>query len=112
MTGIAYTLGTPPPQSVAATEPELITKIWAIGLLVSGTVGLIGELAPLDPRIGVRLVAGALLIGAGALVVVTFAVFSYLGLSRGLFSGGCSAAWLLANIIRAIQIGRDLRGDG
>jgi len=108
MVGVAFTLGTAPPQSVAATMPEVTVRVWAIGLLVSGVVGLAAVLPPLDVRLSLQLEAGAMLIGAGALLVVTVAVFNYAGL-RGLFGGGFCAAWLAANLVRAVQIHRDLR---
>jgi hypothetical protein len=109
MVGVAFTIGAPPPQSVAAAIPEL-TRVWASGLLASGIVGLSAVLLPLDVRLSLRLEVGAMLIGAGSLLVTTAAVFSYAGLTRGLFSGGFCAAWMLANLARANQIRRDLRG--
>jgi hypothetical protein len=109
MVGVAYTAGTPPPQSVAATMPQVIVRAWAIGLLASGIVGLVAVLAPLDVRLSLHLETGAMLIGAGALIIVAVSVFTFTGLSRGLFGGGFCAAWLTANLARAVQIRRDLR---
>lgn len=110
MVGVAFTLGTPPPESVAATMPATTVRVWAIGLLVSGVVGVAAVGLPLETRRALQLEVGAMLIGAGALVVVTVAVFNYAGVPRGLFGGGFCAAWMLADLWRATQILRDLRG--
>jgi hypothetical protein len=109
MLGAAYTLGAPAPQSVAATMAEWVLRLWGIGLLVSGVVGLPACLLPLDIRRGLWLEFGAMLIGAGALIVTTAAIFAFAGLSRGLFGASFCVAWTAANLIRAGQIRRDLR---
>lgn len=109
MVGLAYTLGSPPPESVVATMPSWIVRLWAIGLLISGVVGLPAVLVPLEPTLSLRLESGAMLLGAGALLVTTAAVFNYAGVARGLFGGGFCAAWLVANLVRAAQIRRDLK---
>lgn len=107
--GVAYTLAAPPPQSVAATMPGWTVRIWAIGLLVSGVSGLASTLLPLRLDRGLSVELGAMLIGAGALVVTTTAILSSAGLSRGSFGVGFCSAWALANLWRAFQIFRDLR---
>jgi hypothetical protein len=107
MLGLAYTLGAPPPQSVAAAMPLAIVHLWAAGLLASGVVGLAAILLPLEMRLSLRLEQGAMLIGAGALLITTAAVFSAAGW-RGLFGGSFAACWMAANLIRALQIRRDL----
>lgn len=109
MLGLAYTLGSPAPQSVAATMPPLVVRVWAAGLLMSGVVGLAACLLPLDIRTGLRLESGAMLIGAGALTVTVASIVSTTGLGRGSLGIGFCAAWLVANLIRAYQIRTDLR---
>lgn len=106
--GVLYTLGSPPPQSVAAQMPSWLVHVWSVGLLLSGVVGLVGALWPMPLDRGLGLELGGMLLGAAALVVTTAAVFEYAG-SAGLFGGGFSAAWALANIARAAQIVHDLR---
>ncbi|HEX2549980.1 MAG TPA: hypothetical protein VHK64_00170, partial [Nocardioidaceae bacterium] len=44
VTGIAYTVGAPPPSSVAAALPGWAVDVWAVGLAVSGALGLVGAL--------------------------------------------------------------------
>lgn len=107
--GLAYTLAAPPPQSHAAEMPPWLVHVWAGGLLLSGVVGLAAILVPFRVERALLLELGAMLVGAGALVVTTAAVFAYAGWS-GLLGGGFSAAWALANLARAGQIWRDLRG--
>lgn len=107
--GLAYTLGSPPPQSVAASMPEWNVRLWAVGLLVSGAVGLAGAVLPLRLDRGLWAEFGAMLIGAGALLMATAAIFQYGGIARGSFGAGFCLAWMLANLWRALQILRDLR---
>lgn len=109
--GLAYTLGSPPPQSVASQMPPWLVHVWAVGLLLSGVVGLVGTLAPIGYGRGLSLELGAMLVGAAALVVTTAAIFNYAG-ARGLFSVGFCVAWALANVVRAVQIVRDMREVG
>lgn len=106
--GLAYTLGSPPPESVAAQMPPPLVHVWSVGLLLSGLVGLVGVLSPVSLERGLSLELGAMLLGAAALTVTTAAVFNYAG-AKGLFGGAFSAAWVLANVGRSIQIVRDLR---
>lgn len=107
--GLAYTLGSPPPQSLAAVMPRWNVRLWAVGLLVSGAAGLAGSMLPLRLYRGLLVELGAMLIGAGALIVATAAIIQYTGPARGAFGGGFCAAWALANLWRGAQILRDLR---
>lgn len=109
MIGFADTLGAPPPQSVAAVMPGWYVKVWAVGLLVSGVVGLLGILLPLRPDRGLWVEFGAMLIGGGALIITTASIVQYAGLAKGAFGAGFCAAWALANLWRAGQIWRNLR---
>jgi hypothetical protein len=106
--GLSYVFGAPPPGSVAALIPAWEVRIWAWLLLFSGLVGLVSSSWGRDARFALRLEAGAMLLGAGALLIYTVAVFQ-LGTWRGLFAGGITVAWMAANLWRALQIRRDLR---
>lgn len=109
LTGVAYLLGAPPPQSLAAQMPTWLVHAWAVGLLLHGAAGFAGVFAPrrhLDRGLGVEV--GAMLFGAAALLVVAAASFKYAG-GAALLGGGLAAAWAVANVWRAAQIRRDLR---
>lgn len=106
--GLAYTLGSPPPQSVAASIEPWLVHVWSAGLLISGAVGLLAALLPMPEDRALGLEFGAMLIGAGALILAGAAIFSSVGW-RGAFGGGFCAFWAAANIVRAFQILRDLR---
>lgn len=105
--GMAYTVGAPPPQSLAALMPAWLVHVWAIGLLASGVLGGVSLAIADRPERGLWLEAAAMLIGAGALVVALVAIFVFAGW-RGLFGAGITAAWAGANLWRAWQIRRDL----
>lgn len=102
ITGLAYTVGAPPPTSVAALLPGWALLVWSTGLAVSGVVGLVGVVW--SPRVE----AAGMLLGAGALIwyAAALAPFGW----RALLAGAISAAWAGANLWRAIQIQHDLRG--
>lgn len=106
ITGVAYTIGAPPPQSIAALLPGWALHIWSAGLAVSGLLGLTGALARRAWALQVE--QAGMLLGAGALVWYTVAVAPFGW--RALFAGLISVAWALANLVRAAQIRRDLRG--
>lgn len=105
LTGVAYTVGAPPPSSVAALLPHWAVLIWAAGLGVSGVVGLIAVFArrAWAPQVE----QASMLLGAGALIWYTAAVASFGW--RGLFAAAVSVAWAAANLVRAAQIRHDLR---
>lgn len=105
--GLAFTFGAPPPQSVAALMPQWLVALWAVGLLLSGVLGLVGIAAIRRVQTGLLLEVASMLLGAGALTIVTFAVFAYSGW-KGFFGGGLCVAWAVANLVRAGQIRRDL----
>lgn len=106
VTGLAYTFGAPPPNSLAALLPGWALAVWAIGLALSGAVGLVGIW--LRRPAGLHIEQGAMLLGTAALVWYTAGVIGLAGW-RGLFAGGVSVAWAVANLVRAWQIQRDLR---
>lgn len=107
VTGLAYTIGAPPPASVAALMPAWALHVWSAGLLVSGVLGLAGALTQRSWSLQVE--QAGMLIGAAALVWYTGAATPYGW--RALFAGLVSVAWAAANIARAAQIRRD-RGGG
>lgn len=102
LTGVAYTVGAPPPTSIAALLPGWALLVWSIGLAVSGVIGLAGVLWSL------RIEAAGMLLGTGALIWYAAAVAPFGW--RGLLAGAISVAWAGANLWRALQIRQDLRG--
>lgn len=99
--GAAYTIGAPPPTSLAASLPGWAVLVWSIGLALSGVIGLVGVIwSMLLEQAGMLLGAAALLWYAAAV-----APFGW----RALFAGGISVAWAAANLARAWQIRRELR---
>jgi len=94
--------------SVAATSPRWLVVSWAIGLLVSAVAGLTGVLWH-NRTTGLQLELGAMLVGAGAVLIYAYAVLSNIPGWPGLISSGLLAAWTMANLWRATQIARDLR---
>lgn len=107
--GLAYLLGAPPPQSAAAQMPPWLVAVWAAGLAVSGGVGLASVLLLRRWRDAALLAeAGAMLIGAGALVLLVAAIIAVAGM-KGTFGIGFCAAWSLANVARAWQLRKELR---
>lgn len=102
ITGVAYSVGAPPPASVAALLPGWALLVWSIGLTLSGVLGLAGVFWSL------RLEQASMLLGAAALVWYTAAVAPFGW--RALFAGAISTAWAVANLVRAGQIRRDLGG--
>jgi hypothetical protein len=103
--GAVYTLGAPPPESLAASLPSWALKVWAVGLLAHGLVGLFGAIIP--TRYSLELEQASMLLGAAALVWYTGAVLPFGW--RASLAVGFSVAWAGANLWRAAQIRRDLR---
>lgn len=108
--GLAYLLGAPPATSLAALIPRWELHAWAIGMLTSGILGLLGTLwQRRDLPRGLALEAAGLLIGSGALLLYLAAILRVAG-PAGLSAGGIVAAWMLANLWRTAQVRTDLRG--
>lgn len=107
LTGVAYTIGAPPPASVSALMPAWALHVWSAGLAVSGVLGLAGAITRRSWSLAVE--QAGMLIGAAALVWYVGAVIPFGW--RGLFAGLVSLAWAAANVARAVQINRDLRGN-
>lgn len=108
LVGAAYLLGAPAPGSVTALLPRWEIHAWAGAMLASGVAGLAG-CAWRNAVTGLRIEAGAMLIGAGTLWMYVAAVFAAGGW-RALLAGGITVAWGVANLIRAGQIRHMLRG--
>lgn len=106
VTGVAYTIGAPPPASVSALLPAWALHVWSAGLVVSGVVGLAGALTRRWWSLQVE--QAGMLLGAAALIWYTAAVVPFGW--RALLAGLISVAWALANVVRAVQIRRDLAG--
>lgn len=107
VTGIAYTIGAPPPTSVAALMPGWALHVWSLGLAVSGAVGLLGVLTQRQWSLQVE--QAGMLLGAGALLwyAAALAPFGW----RALLAGAIALAWAAANVARAQQIRTDLKGQ-
>ena len=105
--GVAYILGAPQPGSLAESLPGWMFTGWALVMLASGTLGLIGCFWR-DADLGMEIERGAMVMQAGAIVLYTSGLFAYAG-TRALASGGIAAVWAGANAWRAVQITRDLR---
>lgn len=105
-TGLAYTVGAPPPTSVAALLPGWALHVWSLSLTLSGAVGLAGALTRRSWSLQVE--QAGMLIGAGALIWYSAAIAPYGW--RALFAGAICAAWAAANVVRALQIRTDLKG--
>lgn len=106
VTGVAYTIGAPPPSSIAALMPAWALHVWSAGLAASGVLGLVGAVARRPWALQVE--QAAMLLGAAALIWYTGAVAPYGW--RAAFAGLISVAWAGANVWRAVQIRQDLRG--
>lgn len=106
--GVAGLTTAPAPASIAALVPHWETAAWSATLAVSGAVGLVGISVRRNWVLGLRVEAGAQLIGTGALLIYAAAVF-LVGGWRGLFAGGLIVMWMLANLWRVWQISRDLK---
>jgi hypothetical protein len=108
--GVAYTVGVPPPTSVSATQPPLAVHLWALAMLVSGSVGLIANVyRRLGLSMALRLERGAMDLGAAAMMLYAVSLIGYAGLSRALASALICLFWAAANIWRGLQIRRDVK---
>lgn len=105
VTGLAYTIGAPPPASVSSLLPGWALHVWSAGLLLSGVIGLTSVAS--RAYWALKIEASAMLIGAAALVWYSAAIATFGW--RGLFAGAITGAWAAANLVRALQIRRDLR---
>lgn len=107
LAGVAFLLGAPR-SAVTQQLDETLVNVWAVGLTVSGVVGLLGCFWRNNLERSLLLERSGLLIGAGAVLGFAMQVYSVAG-GRGLFTAGFYLAWALANVARSLQIGKDLR---
>lgn len=105
--GVAFFAGSaPPPTTVEALLPDWVRDLWYGLLLGSGSVGLIAVWLR-DIATGLLLERIALMVNAAALVIYITAIIA-VGGRPGVGAGAFLAGWSIANIIRAVQITRDL----
>lgn len=104
-TGLAYTIGAPAPTSVAALLPAWAVLVWAVGLAISGALGLAAVVA--HRRWSLQVEQASMLLGAAALVWYSAAAGQFGW--RGLSAATVYAAWAAANVARAVQIRADLK---
>lgn len=105
--GVAYLVGAPPPDSVAALMQRWQVVVWSALLVVSGVVGLAGCWWRRNIELGLGLELAGMLFGSGALFV--FSVAAVHATHRITFGIGMIMVWFAANLWRAAQIGRELR---
>jgi hypothetical protein len=109
--GAAYAIGQPRPNSVAVLLPPVVVTAWYVLLLVSGVVGLTGNLWPghLDTALRLRLSGNFLAAAPAAVYGITLLAFGGL---RGSFAASIVLAWAGACMWRAWQLRADLRQIG
>lgn len=104
--GIAYLFTVPAPQSLAALVPGWLVMAWAVGLTLSGMVGVV-SVWPWAVTTAMELERGALLASSGALLLIGGASLVVNGL-RAIFGWSLILAWAAANLVRCRQIHRDV----
>jgi hypothetical protein len=105
--GVAYVLGAPPPNSLAALMPDGWRVPWAAGLAFGGMLALLGSYWLSDVERGLEVERAGLIALTGGLFVYVVGVWAYAGWT-GLMAGGIALAWIWANVRRSIGITRDL----
>jgi hypothetical protein len=108
VTGAAFLLGAPRPSSMGDELGAVWGYVWAVGLLLSGVVGLVGCFWRRDLIRGLLLERAGMLFGAAAALGYATQVYNVNG-GRSLFGAGFCVAWAVANMVRAVQISNDLR---
>jgi|GEM_PF-2166827 len=98
----------PTPDGLVSRLPGWLTILAAGALLSSGTIGLVGCLWRTTVEVGLGLELGAMLIGAGGLLLSGYAVLRY-GEGGGTVTAVFMSVWIVANMWRAMQIWNDLR---
>lgn len=97
----------PPPRSLVALLPGWFVAIWTGGLLLSGIAGLVACLWP-NVIVSLALERGALLMSAGAVILIGAAALIVNGKSA-VVGAGFFLTWALANLVRVRQVTKDLR---
>lgn len=106
-----------PPVSVASYVPGWETVVWSVLLLVAGSIGAVAGIW-WRSLTALRIEAGALMLNTAGLLLFVAAVASLIppgltwwqGASWYLRAAGWIVAWAVANLWRAWQIWRELRG--
>ena len=105
--GIATLLGER--SNAAALAPTWAMYSWSIGLVVSGVLGIGASLWRTALVRALEVERGALLIGAGAILLYSANVFAFGFTWNAMVAAGIVSAWGAANIWRAWQITIELR---
>ncbi len=102
-----YLLAFPPPASVAASYPDWVVPALAVGLGLSGAMGLVAVWwARRNPVSSLRLEAAAMDLGSSALLLYVAAIVAFVGfenLQRAAFGLLTYACWIGANLWRGFQ---------
>jgi hypothetical protein len=106
--GLLFTFGAPRPGSLAGLVHGPAFYVFSIGLALGGVVALFGSHWTRDVEMGLEVERGGLIILTGALLVYVAAVTVTFGW-QALVAGGLCAAWVYANLRRALTIRADLR---
>lgn len=109
--GANYLLVTiPPPESLQALAPKWLVMLWSLGLLVSGLAGLVAMFWPSvkDVDVALQVERGAMIMSSGTLLLILGSIVVITGL-RGAFGIAFILAWIAANLMRALQIQKDLK---
>lgn len=105
--GISYLATVPAPQSLAALVPSWLVILWAIGLLLSGGVGLAAAMWRGSIAVALEVERAAWLANTGPLLLIGGASFVVNGW-RAMFGGSIILAWAIANLARSRQIRREV----
>jgi hypothetical protein len=106
--GVAYLAGVRTPSPVTMLLPAWVVTAWYLLLLISGAVGLAGNLWPGDVLTAMRIRLSGMLLAAAPAAVFAVTAWAFAG-SRVLYSGGLTVAWVGACLWRAGQLGSDIR---
>jgi hypothetical protein len=107
--GTLLTFGAPRPGSMAALVSGGAFYVFSTGLALGGLIALVGShWGRGDAERGLEIERAGLVVLTGALLVYAAAVTATFG-GQALVAGGLTAAWVWANVRRAIMITRDLR---
>lgn len=108
--GAAYLLGLPQPRSVTENLSSPYLTLWSVGLALSGGIGLVGSYWRGQIEAGLMLERSAMLIGAASVFGYAWTV-GQAGTTASFAAGFC-LAWGVANLVRAVQISKDLHSLG
>lgn len=106
--GVSLLVAAPEPTSVNAALPGWSIPVWTSGLVAGGVLYLVGKFGPWRRlRRGKEFERAGLLLGAAALVTYSAAAMS-VGGGRAFFAAGSCLAWAAANIVRVVQLAREI----